>query len=289
MNRTVASLVGVLIVLLSPSAARGFGVRTAPGANLATGATRPWKPPPIPVRAAIRRAWKFADEEPGVVSAAVIDSNGRLSALRGGRLFVSASMVKALMLVAFLRELAEEGEELDSDDSAVLSAMITVSDNNAADDIYYRLGDEPIEHVARLAGARTLDVRGYWGETSFTAVDCARFIANVRRLLPDRFRRYGMRLLASIVGYERWGIPAGAGPHWRVWFKGGWRTTDLGALTHQMGVLRQRHRKVAIAVLTDGMPSMADGEETIEGVTERLLPQRVPPVPWKLGGVWPGD
>jgi beta-lactamase class A len=192
--------------------------------------------------------------------------------LHGRRLFVSASVSKAFMLVAYLRHLDAAGEDLDSGAAATLRSMITVSDNNAADAIYSSLGDGPIEIAARAAGADTVDARGYWSEAYLSAEDGARFMRRVRALVPRRFRPFAMGLLAGVTAEQRWGIPEAAGNRWRVWFKGGWRTTDLGALTHQAALLRRGHRRIAIAVLTDGMPSMAAGTETIEGVARRLIP-----------------
>jgi hypothetical protein len=219
----------------------------------------------------VRRAWGFADSQPGLVSAAVIDSRGRLRAIRGRRLFVSASMVKPMMLVAYLREIHSAGAKLDSEAEVLLEQMITYSDNDSADAIYSRLGDAPIEAAARRAGARTLDVRGYWAQTYLSALDAVRFIRSVPATVPATHRAFALRLLASIEPNQRWGVPEGAGPNWRVWFKGGWRSTGLGALTHQMALLRRPGQRIAIAVLTDGMPSMDAGIETIEGITRRLL------------------
>jgi beta-lactamase class A len=224
-----------------------------------------------PTALGVRRAWGFADSQPGLVSAAVIDSRGRLRAIRGRRLFVSASMVKGVMLVAYLREIHSAGAELDSEAEVLLEQMITYSDNDSADAIYSRLGDAPIEAAARRAGARTLDVRGYWAETYLSALDAVRFIRSVPATVPATHRAFALRLLAGIEPNQRWGVPEGAGPKWRVWFKGGWRSTGLGALTHQMALLRRPGQRIAIAVLTDGMPSMDAGIETIEGITRRLL------------------
>ena len=229
----------------------------------------------VPSAAAIRRAWRFARRSPGVVSAAVVDSRGRLRALRGERSFVAASVAKGFMLAAVLRRLAAAGEELDGGTAATLRAMITVSDNRAAESIYASLGDDPIEAAARAGGAGGVDVRGWWSETYLGANDAARFMRRVRRVVPGRFREFAMGLLAGIAPEQRWGIPVAAGPSWRVWFKGGWRNTARGALTHQMALLRGRHRLLAIAVLTDAMPSMAAGIETIEGVARRLLPRHL--------------
>jgi beta-lactamase class A len=226
----------------------------------------------VPSGRAIRRAWRYARRSPGNVSVAVVDSVGRMRELEGRRLFVSASVSKAFMLAAYLRELAKSGEALDPGTAATLEQMITYSDNNASDAIYSSLGDEPIEAAARAAGSDTVDAQGYWSETYLSAEDGARFMHRVRAVVPRRFRRFAMGLLAGITAEQRWGIPEAAQNRWRVWFKGGWRTTDLGALTHQAALLRRGHLGIAIAVLTDGMPSMSSGTETIEGIARRLIP-----------------
>jgi hypothetical protein len=97
----------------------------------------------------------------------------------------------------------------------------------------------------------------------------------MNRLLPDRFRRYANRLLSHIVSWQSWGIPAVARPRgWKVFFKGGWRGTGRGQLVHQAARLRRSDERIAIAVLTDGSPSMGYGIQTIEGTTGRLLRRR---------------
>jgi hypothetical protein len=57
---------------------------------------------------------------------------------------------------------------------------------------------------------------------------------------------------------------------WQVYFKGGWLPRSHG-LVNQVARLEKPHLKIAIAVLTEGDPSMAYGEESIAGVTDRLL------------------
>jgi hypothetical protein len=53
-----------------------------------------------------------------------------------------------------------------------------------------------------------------------------------------------------------------------VFFKGGWIPPRL---VHQVARLERRHHHFAIAVLTDGDPSMGYGVDTIQGVTAALL------------------
>jgi hypothetical protein len=66
-----------------------------------------------------------------------------------------------------------------------------------------------------------------------------------------------------------------ARPGWHVFFKGGWRGTGLGQLVHQVARLERGRTRFAMAVMTDGDPSMGYGITTIQGVTARLL--RRPP------------
>jgi Beta-lactamase enzyme family len=233
---------------------------------------------PIPRVRSLARAWRFARARGGEVSIAVVDSAGRLRGRRAGKRYISASVVKAMLLVAELRRLRASGESLDADSAGLLDAMITLSDNDAADAIYERVGDAGLLEVARRARMRRFGAHGYWANSEITAADMARLFARMPRLLPRRFRRAGLRMLAGVVEEQRWGIPEVAEPRWTVFFKGGWRSTGTGELVHQVALLRRRggHR-IAIAVLTDGQPSHDYGVGTVQGAARRLLragPQR---------------
>jgi hypothetical protein len=190
----------------------------------------------------------------------------------GGRLYVSASVVKAMLLVAELRRLAEDGLPLDPLTEDVLEAMIAWSDNDAADSIYARVGDPGLLAVAEAAKMRRFTVAGYWGNAQVTAADLAHFFSRVRRLLPRQHRQTGLRLLASIVPGQRWGLPRAASRgRWTVYFKGGWRATDSGELVHQAGWMKDGSRELTIAVLTDAQPSRLYAIHTVRGIADRLV------------------
>jgi hypothetical protein len=217
-------------------------------------------------------AARYLDGRGGYTAYAVLDSQGRLSGRRLHRTFTSASVVKAMLLVADLRELAARDHGLDPGRRALLAPMIHLSDNAAASAIWSLDGEGPVRALARAAGMTDFSISGYWSSARISAADQARFFFRMEELTPRRFRAYANHLLSHIVEFESWGIPRVARPRgWRTYFKGGWVGTGRGQLVHQVARLERPRTRVAIAVLTDGNPSMEHGIETIEGVTRRLL------------------
>jgi Beta-lactamase enzyme family len=225
----------------------------------------------IPSPAAMREAWTYARRRAGVASFAVVDTEGKLRGRAEANRYPAASVVKAMLLAAEIRRLRHAGDGIDSTTDALLTAMITRSDNAAADAIYGRVGDAGLFGVAKRAGMKRFDVDGYWGNARITAADMARFFGDLDRVLVRRHREYAKGLLGSIIASQRWGIPQAAEPKWAVRFKGGWLPSR--ALAHQAAELRERDgpRELSMAVLTDDQPSHGYATETVRGVAKRLL------------------
>jgi hypothetical protein len=204
-------------------------------------------------------------------SFALIDTLGRLHGLQPHRRYVTASVVKAMLLVARLRQLGDHGPS--TSDQAVLSPMIQVSDNDAADAAYRWVGDTGIVAVGKLAHMTDLVVPGgHWGNVQFSAADQAKLFLRIDELVPARSRAYARRLLSSIVSYQRWGFSKVSLRHgWHTFLKGGWRTTDAGSLVHEAALFERGARRFSMAVLTDGNPSHDYGTETLRGVAQRIF------------------
>ena len=225
-----------------------------------------------PARARIAAGAHYLVRRAGVTSFAVVGSEGRIYGARLHRRFISASVVKGMLLVAYLRMLEARHHRLDAHDRSLLQPMIHVSDNSAATRVWSIVGDHRLRRLAHAAGMTDFSIHGIWANAMISAADQARFFFEMNGLLPRRSRRYANALLSHVVGYESWGIPAVARPlGWTVYFKGGWRPTGRGQLVHQVARLERGTKRVAIAVMTDGDPSMGYGIRTIEGLTRRLL------------------
>ena len=229
------------------------------------------RPDRFPDADRIQAASAYAEAREGSVSFAVIDSRGRLRGREPDRLYSAASIVKAMVLSAELRRLAADDAELDESTASLLKAMITASDNDAADAIYARVGDAGLHEVANRAGMTGFTIAGHWGNAQVTAADMARFFGDLDRMLPERHREFGQSLFGSVIESQSWGIPVAAGDRWATRFKGGWLPDH--ALVHQAAELREvgGPREIAMAILTDEQPSHGYGVETVEGVAARLL------------------
>jgi Beta-lactamase enzyme family len=225
----------------------------------------------VPTPAQVGSARIFAAERSGDVSFAVVDTSGTLACFRCRVRYHSASVVKAMLLVAYLNRLAEDNETLPADHEAYLNSMIRVSDNEAATAIYAHVGDKRLYELASQAQMSDFHVSGTWGSARITAADQAHFFADLDELTAPEYRAYARALLSSIVREQSWGIPEVSRPEWRTFFKGGWLMTRRGNLVHQVARLEKGTASLAIAILTDGSPADVYGRETIRGLAERLL------------------
>ncbi len=219
----------------------------------------------------VERARAWADTRQGTVYFAVTDLGGRIHGSNAHRVAPSASVLKAMLLVAYLRRDSVRQRELTSDDKSLLRPMIRWSANEPATRIIGIVGSSGVYRVARRAGMRRFVFHmPIWGHSEISSRDQARFFREIDTHLPRRHRRYGMRLLATVIGPQRWGIPPVKPEGWRVHFKGGWGS-GTGRVTHQVALLRRAEQRISLAILTQWNPSQAYGERTIKGVARRLL------------------
>jgi hypothetical protein len=221
-------------------------------------------PPPLTTVARIRSAERFARTRKGSIAFATLDEHGRLFGMNRTVRYPSASVVKAMLLVAVLRK-----GEPSAGTRALLGPMITASNNKAALRVYReQVGDAGLYAVAHAAGMRSFVVHGALFEAQLTAEDQARLFLKIDRLVPAPRRAYARSLLSGIIAPQRWGIaPVASGRHYRIFFKGGWRE----GIVHQAALLERGGQRISLAILTSGEPSMSYGEATLAGIAARVL------------------
>jgi len=234
-------------------------VAAAPAGGAPGGPT--WRPD-------VSAAKSYAAKRAGVISFAVRTPRSLYGsdARRGYR---SASIVKPMLLLAYLNGSRVRDRSLRERERSMLSLLIRHSSNRLATRVRDRVGNGALERLAARAGMRDFATAPSWGSTRITAADQARLFLAIDRLTVARHRAFAMRLLGSIVRSQRWGVTEAAPAGWLLFFKSGW----LKATEHQVALLRRGDRRVAISILSAAvpLPSHEYAKQTLAGVAKRLL------------------
>ena len=225
-------------------------------------------PPVPPVRVAEARAW--AQRRRGEVSFAVRSADGRLVGWRMRRTVPTASVLKPMLLAAYLDR--ARARPLRHAERGTLAAMIRRSDNAAAGRVLAAVGTAGLRRVAHRVGMRHFrPVVPVWGMSRTDAADQTRLFLHLERFVAPRHRAFAMTLLRTVVPSQRWGIGRLRLPGWRVYFKGGWGS-GTGRVDHQVALLRGcGGERLSVAVMSEFEGTHAYGKRTLEGVFRLLL------------------
>jgi hypothetical protein len=246
---------GILLVVLA--------AMMAVLAPAASETPRAWRPD-------VAAARQYLAHRGGHVSFAV-RTERRLWGHRRRRAVPAASVLKAMLMAAYLNRRDVRDRRLRRRDLQLLRPMIRRSDNATASLIRNMVGNGGLRRLARRAGMRRFaPVAHPWGNSLVNAADQTRFFLRLDRYVPKRHRRRALRLLASIVPAQRWGVARVAPRGWSLHFKGGWGS-GTGAVDHQVALLRRGRLRVAVAVMTTANGSHAYAKATLRGVFRRLL------------------
>jgi hypothetical protein len=226
--------------------------------------------PPTGWKPDVGAARAYAEGRAGLVSFHVRTERGRWS-YDADRTVASASVVKAMLMAAYLNQPGVRRRELRAADLRLLRPMVTRSDNAAASRVRDIVGNDALARLAARAGMTRFATHELWGLSRITARDQTRLWLRFESFVARRHRDTAMRLLREIVPRQRWGVAEVALPAgWRLHFKSGWGS-GRGLVDHQVALLRRGDERLALAILTTGSPSHAYAKQTLRGVAERLL------------------
>jgi Beta-lactamase enzyme family len=182
----------------------------------------------------------------------------------------SASVIKAMLLVAYLNRRSVRSRHLHRGDYRLLDPMIRRSDNAAATAVRNIVGNAAVRRLARRVGMRRFRLAAAWGLSRICAADQTRLFLHIDDDIPRRHRGFALALLSSIIAAQRWGVAHARPRSWSLYFKGGWGV-GTGRVDHQVALLRRGRLRVAVAILTRFNGGQLYGNETIRGVARRLL------------------
>lgn len=188
------------------------------------------------------------------------------------RHFIAASVIKVTILAALLRKAQEEHRRLTSTETTAAWLMITQSDNDAANTLWFDVGLPSMQRFLDLADMRQTQLNFHWGLTLITAHDemtLLSLISSPNTVLAKASRAYARYLMAHVTAGQRWGVPAGAPRGVLVQVKNGWLPYPGSAWEiNSIGMFTTTTRLYKIAMLTYNSPSMAYGIDTIESAAE---------------------
>src|SRR4051794_9099544 len=189
-----------------PDAADIGQVTVPAGSFVRMGRAMDAPPPPLVTPARVHAAAAYASHRHGKVAFCVRELGQPPVGMHRTAAFQSASVVKAMLLVAALRHARDRPLALA--ERAALGPMIRLSENGAAEATFKLVGTRGLRGVARVAGMRRFRVQeGRLFEARVTASDQARLFLGLDALVPRRHRRYARALLRGVVVQQRWGIP----------------------------------------------------------------------------------
>ena len=269
----LAALVAVLAGLGGAVPAAGSPPRRAGTSGRAAGARCPSpRPPtakPAPWQPGVRAAIAYAHLRRGVISFAVRLEH-RFWGYRAEDTVPSASVLKAMLMTAYLNRASVRDRPLNAADRALLEPMIRWSDNTAATEVRNIVGDASLVALADRVGMRRFSPAPIWGLSQIDADDQTRFWLHIDRYIPPLHRAYALHLLATIVSWQRWGVARVSPAGWQLYFKSGWGS-GTGAVDHQVALLRRGPDRVALAIMTLDDGTHLYGQQTLQGIAQRLL------------------
>jgi beta-lactamase class A len=263
----ILAALGALTIDISPAAATRSRAQASGGTCLLPGVGKPldqiWRPN-------ILSAIGYQRGRRGDIAFAVRTA-GAFYGYRPDHEEWSASVLKAMLMVAYLDRPSVAGRALNGYDESLLYPMITRSDNDAANTLDELIGNSGLQALAARVGMTNFAAtEPIWGESEITARDQTKFFLHIDSYIVPRHRAYAMHLLASIVPSQRWGIGEVAPKGWKLSFKGGWGY-GTGLIDNQVALLTRGCARVSIAVLTMYDGSHAYGKQTLKVIFHKLL------------------
>jgi hypothetical protein len=199
------------------------------------------------------------------------------------------SMIKPWIGADYLTRLAKTGRKLSAADKALISTMIRLSDNTAAQTLWRRGGgDAVIQRAIDECGlSRTSVFRDWWSKTQITAADATTMMSHILDLAKTSPSVAWMvdELMRSVDPSNAFGIAevlAQADPGVRPAIKNGWTAHtaagrwNLNCLAQWQPTGSDDHILLAILTRYPVANGQAYGEKLARDLTRQLIDQLLP-------------
>ena len=135
---------------------------------------------------------------------------GVMYTLNGDQPFILESVAKLPIMLTLLDQVTEQGRALTAGESSLLSAMITESDNDAADALFAEVGGASA--IKSYLASIGIDGSGIsatdWGDSEMSASEAARLMGMLidGDILDAQHQELAMNLLEDVDSAQAWGV-----------------------------------------------------------------------------------
>lgn len=183
----------------------------------------------------------------------------------------TGSTIKVLILETLLRTQGGAAN-LTADEQQEATQMITVSDNDAAVDLWQAAGgDTALQQTVTMLGLRdtTIATDGYFGVSTTSAADQ---ITVLQQLVAPTFLttadgQYALGLMSQVSTDQRWGAPTMADAGTLTENKNGWLDNDADDelwMINSLAVVIIGGHRYLVAVFSQHQPDFASGVQRLD-------------------------
>lgn len=204
---------------------------------------------------------------------AVLDiTHQRLYTYNSNVSFLMASSMKVPIMLTYLDQSEQAGQQINDEGNTELQAMIENSDNDAASDLYYNAinhaqGVNAFLQKTGIAGIQPND--SSWGYSLTTPQAMVDLLATLQRgsILTSADRQLAFTLMENVEADQRQGLgdtaPAGA----TVALKDGWVPDEDGLwAVNTSGIITDGNETYILAAYTQGQITQDDGENILDHI-----------------------
>jgi hypothetical protein len=253
----------------------GIPVNGGTQATVQSGAQGGNEPSWEKIQEARNRARDFAQSSQARIGFALQADDHQVLSWRGSSQYSSNSLIKAVIMTAYLRRGSVKGRSLTGSERQLLGSMIKESDNRAATILIRRTGTPALVSLGDKVGMRSFDPKlSTWGSSKMSPLDATRLMQNMFTHIPARHRQASRHWMSNTVNWQKWGLWEARPEGGRLYAKAGW--SGRGRVVHA-GQLRCNGQTINLAVFVESS-NQAKSIELVERVARRLL------MPWRVSG-----
>jgi beta-lactamase class A len=184
---------------------------------------------------------------------------------------VEASVSKLDVLGAVLRA-EQAGASVDDDVTDDEAAMIEHSSNDAAVELYNRVGQDGIEDFDEAVGATDVAYAeaGYFGLDTSTALDQVQIMkayAYPGAVLTPASQAQATALFGQVEADQHWGASGGVPAGVTVDLKNGWLPHGTGWVVNTVGHVQGQGHDYVVAIMSAGNSTEQAGIDRLETVS----------------------